>query len=280
MSIDGFLGCLALLVALYTIAPPVAKLRLRLLGWRIWLPSILLAAAIFYLLLFQYVGLPCHRGYCARFTLSQESREPNDLAFLVAVLWLGILAIGFRARTFSIRNYSTFRNLVEQLLSDRRYGELVELVEPHIENLAKRASRSHWLQRVLDKVRAHGTEKAAWIKLLGARGEREIELSPLEKLSERAKSIGLYTLKPIASIFPSEDSAEHHARLVIRRILTNENFVRFVSQERSMFALNLMTIDRVDYYDFSDRSLTYMFEAPGGPLRQELWDNCNLDRGF
>ncbi|MGX7953164.1 hypothetical protein ACWPM1_11440 [Tsuneonella sp. HG249] len=47
-----------------------------------------------------------------------------------------------------------------------------------------------------------------------------------------------------------------------------------------MFALSLMTADRVDYYEFSDRSLTYMIEAPGGPLRQEIWDNDNLDRHF
>lgn len=279
MSIDGFLGCLALLVALYTIAPPVAKLRLRLLGWRIWLPSVLLLAAIFYLLLFKYVGLYCYSSYCTRLSLDHDSRAPNDLAFLMAVLWLCVLAIGYRARKFSIRNYSTFRSLVEQLLSDRRYGELVELVEPHIGNLAKRASRSHWLQRTLDKVRVHGTEKAAWIELLTGK-EREVDPSLLKSLWGGAKSLGLYALKPIAFVFPSEDSAERHARLVIRRILTNENFVRFVSQERSMFALRLMATDRVDYYEFSDRSLTYMIEGPGGPLRQELWDNDNLGRCF
>lgn len=280
MSIDGFLGCLALLVALYTIAPPVAKLRLGLLGWRLWLPSILLVAAIFYLLLFKYVGLNCSKAYCAWLTLDEDSRAPNDLAFVIAVLWLGMLVIIYRARKFSIRNYSTFRNLVEQLLSDRRHGELVELVEPHIENLAKRASRSHWLQRALDKVRVHGTEKAAWIQALAAPKMLEVEPSLLRRLAERAKSIGLYVLKPIASVFPSEDRAERHARLVIRRILTNESFVKFISQERSLFALGLMATDRVDYYEFSDRSLTYMIEAPGGPLRQELWDNDNLDRCF
>lgn len=280
MSIDGFLGCLALLVALYTIAPPVAKLRLKLLGWRIWLPSVLLIAVIFYLLFFDYVGLDCHSSYCAWLTLDQGSRAPNDLAFLMAVVWLCILGIGYRARKFSIRNYSTFRSLVEQLLSDRRYGELVELVEPHIGNLAKRASRSHWLQRTLDKVRVHGTEKAAWIELVSGKGEREINPSLLKRLSGGVKSLGLYALKPIAFIFPSEDSAERHARLVIRRILTNENFVRFVSQERSMFALSLMATDGVDYYEFSDRSLTYMIEGPGGPLRQELWDNDNLNLSF
>lgn len=280
MSIDGFLTCLALLVALYTIAPPVAKLRFRLLGWRIWLPSVLLIGSIFYLLLFKYVGLPCDSSPCTWLILEEESRAPNDIAFLVAVLWLGVLAIAYRTRKFSIRSYSTFRNLVEQLLSDRRYGELVELIEPHIENLAKRASRSHWYQRALDRIRIHGTEQEKWLKLPPDAQKGKLEQSLSKRLIKQAHSLALYALKPIASIFPSKDSAEGHARLVIRRILTHEDFVRYISQERSIFALRLMAADRVDYYDFSDRSLTYMIQPPGGPLRQEIWHNDNISQNF
>jgi hypothetical protein len=232
MSIDGFLACLALLVAIYTIASPVAKLRFRLLGWLVWLPSMIMIFAIFYLLLFRYLGLYCYSQYCAPLVLEEKSSVSNDLAFVVVVVWVGLLAIGYGVRNFSIRNYSTFRSLVEQLLSDRRYGELVELIDPHINRLAKRATRSHWFQRCIDAIRDEGTEKAAWVQAVAA--PHEITTGPFSfwlRLTNKLRSATLYSLKPIAYFLPREDEAQENASLVMRRIFMNEDFVRFISQE-------------------------------------------------
>lgn len=281
MSIDGFLACLALLVAIYTIASPVAKLRFRLLGWRIWLPSLVMISAIFYLLLFKYLGLYCYSPYCAPLVLDEKSKVSGDLAFVIVVVWVGVLAIAYGARNFSIRNYSTFRSLVEQLLSDRRYGELVELIDPHINRLAQRATRSHWFQRCIDAIRDEGTEKAAWVKAFAAPNDITTEpFSFWPRLINKVRSVTLYSLKPILYFLPREDEAEENASLVMRRIFTNEDFVRFISQERPSFALKIMSTDRVDYYEFSDRSIGYMIAPPAGPLRQELSDNDKISQGL
>ncbi|WP_128893345.1 hypothetical protein [Erythrobacter sp. HKB08] len=280
MSIDGFITCLTLLVGLYTIASPVAKLRFRLLGWKLWAPSAVFLGAITYFLLFDRVAPNCNSSVCSGFEIKPSSRLSNEIAFGLTMLWLSFLGALYSSRKISIRNYRLFRDLVERLISDRKYGEVVELIEPHFDAIALRANRGHWMQRTIDAVRHHG-KRSPELEYLFAQHESSVTSAKLRgRVWEAIKGAMLSCAQPFITAFPDEDIKQKNARQIIRRLMSNDEFVRFVAQERTRFALRILESDLSDSYEFSDRAFTFFISGIDAPLRQEIWENDSLGLCF
>jgi len=278
MTIDGFLTCLTLIAALYALASPIARYRLQLLGWRLWLPSLMALLAVVYLELFEVIGTPCSSEWCQRLVLDPpRSPDPKQIAFIVTLLWLSYVAFIARRPVVKASKLPVLGRLADRLEIERRYGELIAVIQPHISTIIKAARRELWLQKFLDQVRAHGN-KNSWLELINPPPEKP--LRRWDRIKRKAHSGMLYALKPLAMLFPKVDARESAASRILRILYTNEKLVEYLSRERPLVALDIM-LKRHSYdYDFSDRAFHYMISDRGGQLPREIILNQNTSRCF
>jgi hypothetical protein len=278
MSIDGFLTCLTLIVALYALASPIARYRLQLLGWRLWLPSLMALMGVIYLELFDVTGLPCSSTWCQPLVLDPpRTLDPKQIAFLAVLLWLTYVAGIARRPVVGASKLPVVGKLVDRLEVERRYGELIAVIQPHMITIMKAASRELWPQKLIDSVRSHGN-KNPWLELIKPAAEEPT--GTWKSIKQKARSGALYALKPVAKLFPELDVRESAARGILRVIYTNEKLVEYLSKERPLVALDIMLNGQGYDYDFSDRAFHYMISDRGGELPREILLNQSAGRCF
>ena len=148
MTLDGFLTFLTLAVAIYALAPPVAKLHAKL-GLAIQIPVAVLAITLVgYLEFFQVFGQPCPAtlgSVCDRLVLTDDnSFTPPQLAFLVVLIWMGVAwaIFEFSVSRLSKRSLPTLARLVDNLVDEQRFTEVQRLVAPYLPLLSQAASVS------------------------------------------------------------------------------------------------------------------------------------------
>lgn len=274
MTIDGFLQFLGIVLAVYALFSVVVRHRFRLHGWLLWLPSAVTLVAVVYLLLFDVVGLRCGADWCTPFELSEgKGLTTSKLAFIVVLGWLGYVAALSRRTSIPKRQLPLLASLIDRLVAEKRFPELVDFVEPHIPLISRCAGRQLSLQKLRQRIRFHGNpflelampqkaETTGWKHVRGAIANRCLSaLKPLEaKLSQTSRK---------------EDAAQR----ILRVLHTNERLVEFIALERPLFALQLMDTHTHDH-DFSDRAFDLMMAHPESQLRRETLLNDNLDRSF
>lgn len=274
MTIDGFLQFLGLAVAVYALFSIVLRYRFRLQGWFLWLPTAATLISIVYLLLFDLVSLPCESAWCSGLQLSaQHGLTPNKLAFLIVLAWLFYVALLLQRKSVGRRQLSILAQLVDRLVAEKRYPELVEFIEPQIEVISRCASRRYPLQRLRDIARWHGSIFAPGKP--PATGKR----TRWRELSAKVTPWFYSQLKPILAQLPESRRSEEAALRILRVLHTNERLVEFLALERPLFALRLMSTHTQDF-GFSDRAFDLMMAHPESQLRRETILNGNLDRCF
>lgn len=273
MTIDGFLQFLGLVVAIYALFSVVIRYRLRLHGWYLWVPSLTTLLAVVYLLLFDLLGVSCSADWCAPFGLSgSEGLTPNKLAFVIILLWLAYVAVLFTRTSTSKRQLPLLASLVDRLVAERRFPELVDFVEPHIKLMSRCASRDFPLQKFCDRARWYGNPFLFALP-------QKVELTPWEHAKRKIGDFFLRTLQPVVRRLPEKTKAEEAAMKIFRVLYSNERVVEFLALERPLFALKLMDT-RAHDYDFSDRAFDIMMGHPESDLRRETLLNQNVGQCF
>jgi hypothetical protein len=274
MTIDGFLQFLGLVVAVYALFSVVIRFRFRLQGWLLWLPTTATLISVVYLLLFDLVGMPCGSAWCSGIELSaQQGLTPNKLAFLTILSWLLYVALLLQRKSVGRRQLSVLAQLVDRLVAEKRYPELIEFIQPQIDIISRCAGRRFPLQRLRDVARWHGS--------IFAPGKPPLTVGPT-KWQVRSAKVAPWCyarLKPILARLPESRRSEEAALRILRVLHTNERLVEFIALERPLFALRLMDT-RTQDFDFSDRAFDLMMTHPESQLRRETLLNGNLDRCF
>lgn len=273
MTIDGFLQFLGLIVAAYALISAVSRYRLRLQGAWLWFPSLVVLAAIIYLLLFDLFGATCLAPWCAPLVLHpSEGLTPNKFAFVIVLLWLLYIAGLSRRSSVGRRQLPVLANLVDRLTAEKRFPELIDFIQPHMPMISRYASRQYAFQRLQDRVRWHGNPY-----MLVERQDQPAGL--VQNTRKIAADWCLNRLKPLAGRFPETSAKEQAALRVLRVLHTNQRLVEFIALERPLFALTLMDV-RVHDHDFGDRAFDLMMAHPESQLRRETLLNQNTDRCF
>jgi hypothetical protein len=137
MTPDGFLTFLALMVAVYAVATPVARLRVQLdVRWLQKVAALCAFGLVLYFLFFDAWKRPCPPalgGVCEWITFSADgSFAPAQAAFLVVLVWVPTAWLIHGLSKRSPSSLSVLSTLVDDLLYETRYAELLALVEPHL----------------------------------------------------------------------------------------------------------------------------------------------------
>lgn len=271
MTADGFLTFLALLVAVYAIAPPVEKLRLRL-QQNIFMLTIasLSLLLVLYFLLFDAFKQPCLKflqSHCKIISFTHNSAfTPSDAAFIVVLVGAFAVWVVHRVSRNLAPNLSIMESLVEELIVEKRFVELSQLVSRHLDYLSMAATRKLKSQKLYDN-------------LLASRGTSSLEnvigLLDQQGLEQKNKtSLILFKfLSPFKIFFPSQRKLESHAKNILRTIYTNDELIFFIVKQRPYFGVLLLGIDEHGWYDFSDLFLTNLLAQERTVLYREVRNN-------
>ena len=145
VSIDGFLTFLGLIAALIALAPEATR-RGLFLRWQFNLGATVLAfGVILYLLLFDLIAPACGAGsLCAILELGEDRWiDPRDASFLVVLAWFGLVSLGlFWRRPLLTRHLSGLAALAAAFAAEKRFLELSQLIQPHLDLVAQAAGDS------------------------------------------------------------------------------------------------------------------------------------------
>ncbi|WP_339726090.1 hypothetical protein [uncultured Paraglaciecola sp.] len=149
MDFNGLIAFLGLAVAVFTVMPKYKKLDLRLRLNRIDLG--LLGSGFLVLLYLLY--LPVLRELQLDFDLGPWLWGFNQEIFTNSVLVLLVVYFAIRLKTTKISrgNIDKANDLFEQLLFDKKYDELVELLDRHVEAII-RVQASDSIRNTLSKL--------------------------------------------------------------------------------------------------------------------------------
>lgn len=251
MDPSGILTILGLAVAVYAIIPREKRLDLGLrisrFDWFVVCVIFLIIHYIIYFPVLKELGVALDLGYW-----KYGFNEKNT----VYLIFLGLGAfIVLRATTAKVKrsNISTANELFEELLLEKKYGELALLAERHISNIA-RVKRGTSFRNYL----------AAEIRPLSYFDIHFGNKSPgtIEKYFSKQ-------LEWFSSIIEKDDGKSEIATNIIRRVINNHGFVNHLSVSRPYLGITIIDIDTGLTEDFlknffyclmDNRSSIYYYE--------------------
>jgi len=277
MSLDGFLTFLALLVALPALASNVTRLTVRLRGTVPLILSLIAGVLILYFEFFDVTGRPCMAGAeaCGWLVLGQKGwLSANQVAFLIVMVWCFCVWLCLSRRRLLSAHLPRLARLAEALATERRYSEFCELLEPHLDLIAKvHDGKRGWAglrSWVVLEPRVEIEERIA-----RAKGEAVPTRSKLAQLWRRAAPVR----NRVAKILPSARAEVAAASALMRMLYRRPDFTTFLARNRPAFALKLAAPRHSLVFDFTDGFFASLLSDPGSPLFMEVRENQNEGAG-
>ena len=281
MTLDGFLSFLALFIAFYAIVSPVTRLRAQL-HLAVQIPLALLAVSlVLYFEFFSLLGQPCrlpNAGACAWLVFPKDgSFTPPQAAFLVVFVWM-ILAWGLN---FLLkpgpRSLATIGKIVQTLLYEHRFAELLDFIRPHLGFMETVAERRLGRQKAHDWVANADWLRRQRIRTFKPVGAEEDEPEqPRAGYGKRIYEGFRRRIRWVKHIVPAGHKAQVAAENIARLLLRSEEFRKFLVTMRPDALPDLMAIKLQLRFDFSDKVLGDLIADSGSRLYQEIEHNQNL----
>jgi hypothetical protein len=284
MTLDGFLTFLTLIIAAYGIAPGIMRLRLRLHTVLIVGISALGFLAVTYLETYPAFALPCPAilGSACRYLIIEKpspgtaSLVSGQLAFGAVIVWLVLATIILTRRRIFSWAIPTLQHLVDELLYEQRYGELIKVVEPHLAMLEFAARRRLWPARVRDwfaRFEPPPDDIAPW--LAEAAG---ISLTPPSlgsRLRQRARS----AFATFRFLLPSGRKIEQAAQEVLRELLLSPRLTEHIALYRPQAGVTFLRISTANVHNFCDDYMVALISDAKSTLYTEVERNQNFAGG-
>jgi len=285
VTLDGFLSFLALFIAFYAIVSPVTRLRAQLhLGVQIPL-ALLAITLVLYFEFFSLVSQPCRLPSieaCAWLVFPKDgSVTPPQVAFLVVFVWI-ILAWGLNVLLRpGPRSLVAVGKIVQTLLYDRRFGELLDFIRPHLALIEAVAERQLLRQKVHDWLADTNWIRRQQIRTFKPVVTKHDEASqPSTGHGKRVYEAFRQRIRWMRHFVPAGRTAQANAESVVRMLLRSEEFRKFLVTMRPDALPNFMAIKLQPRFDFSDKALRDLIADSGSRLYQEIEQNQNLsDKG-
>lgn len=260
MTLDGFLSFLALFIAFYAIVSPVTRLRAQLhLGVQVPL-ALLAITLVLYFEFFSLVSQPCRlpsSEACAWLTFPKEgSFTPPQAAFLVVFVWI-LLAWSLNVLLRpGPRSLVTVGKIVQTLLYERRFAELLGFIRPHLGLIEAVAERQLLRQKAHDWL-----ADTNWLRRQQIRNFKPVvseDDEPEQPPADHGKR--LYEafrrrIRWMKHFVPAGRKAQANAESIVRMLLRSEEFRKFLVTMRPDALPDLMAIKLQPRFDFSDKAL-------------------------
>ena len=269
MTLDGFLTLLALLVAIYTLLRKHQQLSLCL-GKKV---QVLIAIIAFLLIIYiqfneptvrlciEVVGDACER--LPQFRESSALLTPPQWSFLIVFIWVIIFGIVHHsfARRRSISSLPTISRMVDDLIYERNYAELVDLVEPRLPTISKAANRSLYLQKLHDKITS--TKE----------GSDFLDETPTPQCITKIR-------RTLAHLIPEQNRTQKTAKEILYALCQSEDLTNYIVNVKPYFALSLLPPRQFsETYQFSNAYFRGLILNTGSILYQELKSESNFSPG-
>lgn len=277
MTLDGFLTFLALAAAIYAVVPPIAKLKAKL-GLAIQVPLAVIALAlVLYFEFFEILRRDCPNAIapaCKWLTFpTDKSFTPPQAAFIVVLVWMVLAWSVHKLSRPTGNSLPAMSRLIDELLSEQRFGEALKFVEPHLPLINKAARRQLPLQRLRDRIAKYksrgGHDMASVLLELGT---EEVSGSRLRRFFDRA----LRWLGHLSKVVPAQRKPETAANDIARVLFRTPGLRQYMVRMRPYFATRLLKVDLHDKHDFVDAYFGDLISDSGSVLYQELEQNQNL----
>lgn len=276
MTLDGFLTFLTLAVAIYALVPPVTRLRAKL-GFPV--QFVIATSALLLVLYFEFFGLvgqPCPSGLGAVCRILElppgRSQAPQQLAFLVVLLWMLVAWTVHRISKPGPRTLPSMNKLVNDLVYERQFAEALKLVEPSLSLVECAAKRRLRLQRWHDYVEAIRAKRHRFYTLIsGSVYDAERIEAAWGWMPARLRRV----IGGLSALIPAQRRAEDAAKDIVRVLFNSQELRVYISKIRPYFALALLRVDLFGRHDFSDAYFTALISDQHSVLYEELIQNQN-----
>lgn len=258
MDPSGIFTILGLAVAVYALIPREKRLdlglRISTSDWLVIGSTLFVVHYIIYFPILEEIGLVFDLGPW-RYGFNEKNT--------IYLIFLGLGAfIIFRAKTakFKRSNIGSVNELFEELLLEKKYGELALLTEKHIREILKIKNSNSFRNQLAIK-----TRPPSYCDIhLGNK-----KLGYLDKKFPRL-------LQWISERLGKEDVAPEMATNIIRRLIHNYGFVRHLSISRPYLGITIIEIDSGFKEDFLKNFFYNLLEHEGSVYYYELEHTQNI----
>ena len=280
MTLDGIITLLTLLVAIYALLPRVSRLRVRL-GIEL---QILLAIVAFLLILSiqfnRQINYVCTTTLSLRCewlsSLNSNLFTPPELSFIITLVWIGLACAVYktvsRLRVSSL--LPVISKIVDNLIYEQRYAELIELIDPWLPKINQASRRSLRLQKIHDRIRSMRRQHFTDLTI-----DKEIQyVSRHMRLSKTFVRKLYYYIGSLSITVPRQRRYETIAGDIERAICQSKDLRNYVIKVQPYFALSLFPLREVK--EFSDGYLTGLVSDTNSKLYEEFRWNAKFPPGI
>lgn len=271
MSLDGFLTFLALAFAIFAVTPTTVRLRVTLNIKGQFFLAMLSLGLVVYLEFFDLLQQPCPTSLyrtCQWITFTSVSPiTPEQAAFITVISWM-LMAVAYaKLSKVSANTLTKLADLVELLIYEKRFSEVISVSKPHLELIKETAQRKRPLQRL--HAWANPTHEDLVLEVIALEGHKQRTDSTFSSMEIRGK-IGW-----IVRILPTQHKAEEAAKEILRVLYRTEDFRHFIEEFAPQFAIDLLHLDVFEKSDFSDEYFQALILDTGSVLYEEIRGNLN-----
>ena len=280
MTLDGFLTFLTLIIAAYGIATETMRLRMRLHTLHLALVSLTVFAIVIYFETFAVFGRHCPQSVgtaCRYLTINKlddgSSPIPGWLAFAGVVIWICIALSILAQRAVASWALPTLQRLVDELVVERRFAELIKVAEPQIDLLTRASKRkllfANWHDRLRD-LNPH--DDSMGIELLK---QLEIETPP-RTWRDDLRTWSRINLSRLAWLIPARRIEQEAADEILRVMHLTQPLVEFIALFRPATGVSFLKIPTESVHEFCDAYLVALAADPKSTLYVEVERNQNV----
>jgi len=279
MSLDGFLTALSLIVAIFAIVSPAARMKLKL-HWKLQvLAGLFSFVLVLYFEFFGVFGQQCWQimsTYCGWFLFpADQSFTPENAAFFVVICWLVFAYFIFQYSRISSLSLPAFRRLADRLIFEKRYSEFWDLVQPNL-NLVEIAANRH---TPFFKFRSFlFPEKRSVFEALGALNETENGHETRPNIVQRVWCLVRDKIQIFDSWVVKGDKTETAAKSILNILFRSKELMGYIVSFRPYASIAILKIDSHQRFEFSDEILRKMMSDSGSVLFEELKTIQTLDQ--
>lgn len=258
----GLLTVLGLVVAVWALLPDERRLDFRLrLSW--WDRSIVvLALVVVHVLSYQSVW--DQLGGPALFGPWKWGFNAENTSYLI--LLAATVYVWWRSRSAGLRSskITLFREQAERLLYERKYTQLVFVLEAHFAALVRAYEGDHMLPRLRRFLLAAPMPGLT----IDASGNLDV-VATRPRLWRRL-------IAPLARPLPTGEDREDAAHDVLRRVLLSRDFVEEIVRVRPYFALDVLRHEFREQWDFVELLVRSLLRNTSSALYFEIENNQNV----
>lgn len=273
MTLDGFLTFLTLLAAIYALMAPIARLRISLGGLAIQVPLAIFSFAIVLSLQFEQ-PCPARLGEVCNWLVIKPSGPitPSQASFLVVLVWMisAWMVYKYNVSRAKASSLPTLSRLVDNLVYERRFAEVLMLVEHYLPLIGQAARRRLRMQKVHDHLSRLKSDNLTLHYLFHDREafEREQVRSALSKKLR-------HWMGYLELFVPNQNKAENAAKDIVRILFQSEDVRRFITTMRPYSGISLLRLDLHETSYFSYAYFDDLISNTSSVLYQELEQNQN-----